>query len=122
MRASTSVSEANIPDEIATALFRVVQESLTNAMRHAPLASRIDVRVSVGGTSVDVTVVNDGAGPPTAAIEPGARGGYGIPGLRERAAHVGGTLTAGPDADDAGRWVVRARLPLPEAPLEEEAP
>ena len=102
-----------IPADVRLAVTRIVQESLTNAMRHAPLASIIDVSVAVRDDAVDVVVVNDGVGPTLPLTAPGARGGYGIPGLRERAAHVGGTLTA--EATAAGRWVVRASLPLPEA-------
>ncbi|KRB36580.1 sensor histidine kinase [Microbacterium sp. Root180] len=109
-----------LPADIRLATFRVVQESLTNAMRHAPRATLIDVQVAVDETAVDVSVVNDGVPSPTVAAPPGVRGGYGIPGLRERAAHVGGTFTAGPG--DGGRWIVRARLPLPAATREEPTP
>jgi signal transduction histidine kinase len=68
------------------------------------------VRITVAGDAVEVVVTNDGVRSTPAHHEPAGRGGYGIPGLRERAAHVGGTLEAGPAAD--GRWVVRASLPL----------
>ncbi|WP_426806483.1 ATP-binding protein, partial [Stenotrophomonas sp. SrG] len=78
-------------------------ESLTNAMRHAPLASLIEVRVTADALAAEVSVVNDGMPFSTPGAEPGAAGGYGIPGLHERVAHVGGTLTAGPG--DGGRWV-----------------
>lgn len=103
--------------ELRLATVRIVQESLTNAMRHARLATQIVVRVTVGESAVEVSVVNDGVPSAARGAEPGARGGYGIPGLRERAGHVGGTLTAGPD--ERGRWVVHARLPLPDAAREE---
>ncbi|MDQ7877628.1 histidine kinase [Microbacterium sp. QXD-8] len=97
----------SVPAEVRFAVTRIVQESLTNAMRHAPTASRIDVRIVVGD-DVEVEIVNDGV---RARPEPAgdARGGYGLPGLRERAAHVGGQLTAGPA--EGGRWMVRASLP-----------
>ncbi|WP_349427375.1 histidine kinase [Microbacterium sp. LWS13-1.2] len=99
----------SVPAEVRFAVTRIVQESLTNAMRHAPAASRIDVRIVVG-EDVDVEIINDGvhARPESAAD---SRGGYGLPGLRERAAHVGGQLTAGPA--EGGRWIVRASLPAP---------
>lgn len=103
----------DIPADVRLAVTRIVQESLTNAMRHAPLASLIDVGVTVGDDAVDVVVVNDGVGTAAAPTAPGTRGGYGLPGLRERAAHVGGALTA--EAATDGRWVVRASLPLPDA-------
>ncbi|WP_203580256.1 sensor histidine kinase [Microbacterium hibisci] len=109
-----------LPADLRLATTRIVQESLTNAMRHAPLATVIAARVAVGEASVEITVTNDGVASSGAGAEAGSRGGYGIPGLRERAAHVGGTLAAGPV--DGGRWVVRAELPLPAAPSEERAP
>ncbi|MCP2636742.1 histidine kinase [Microbacterium sp. HD4P20] len=107
-----------LPADLRLALTRIVQESLTNAMRHAPLATIIDVRVVVREEAVDVLVVNDGAKKAGRPVEPGARGGYGIPGLHERVAHVGGSLSAGLVDDD--RWIVRASLPRPRAPLEGE--
>ncbi|WP_137844611.1 histidine kinase [Microbacterium sp. 2FI] len=110
----------DLPADVRLAMLRIVQESLTNAMRHAPAASSIEVRLSVGAGTVDVSVVNDGVPASTPPAEVGIRGGYGIPGLRERVAHVGGTLTAGPG--DGGRWVVRASLPLRDAPTEEQKP
>jgi signal transduction histidine kinase len=95
--------------DVRLAVTRIVQESLTNAMRHAPLASLIDVRITATDDVIDIVVVNDGVRAAPRAAESGARGGYGIPGLRERAGHVGGSLTAGEAPD--GRWVVRASLP-----------
>ncbi|WP_109212129.1 MULTISPECIES: histidine kinase [Microbacterium] len=111
----------DVPADIRLATTRIVQESLTNAMRHAALATLIDARVVVGRTAVDISVTNDGVASGVAGAEPGSRGGYGIPGLRERAAHVGGTLEAGPA--DGRRWTVSAQLPLPlpaTAPEERE--
>jgi signal transduction histidine kinase len=101
----------SVPADVRFAVTRIVQESLTNAMRHAPTASHMDVRIVVGD-DVDVEIVNDGVRdrPDSAS---GPRGGYGLPGLRERAAHVGGELTAGPG--EGGRWIVRASLPVSAA-------
>ena len=83
------------------AAFRIVQEALTNAARHAP-GEPVEVRIEVSGEEIAVEVRN--AGPPVpAAVE-----GSGVRGMRERASSVGGLLTAGPDT--AG-WQVRARLP-----------
>lgn len=107
-----------LPAEVRLATVRIVQESLTNAMRHAPLASAIAVRVVVGGSGVEVEVVNDGVRSATSAAGAGARGGYGLPGLRERAAHVGGEFAAGPA--EGGRWLVRATLPFTVPQREEE--
>ena len=93
--------------ERSHAAYRVVQESLTNALRHAPGAGvRVLVRGSEGGRALLVRVEND-ASPSTAA--PSTTGsGRGLQGLRERVSAVGGTLTAGPAA--GGGWVVEARL------------
>lgn len=100
-----------VPADVRSAVTRIVQESLTNAMRHAPAATLIDVRLVVDG-DVHVEVVNDGVRA-RAGSASDSRGGYGLPGLRERAAHVGGELAAGPA--DGGRWIVRASLPVPAA-------
>ncbi|WP_341999113.1 histidine kinase [Microbacterium sp. LWH7-1.2] len=101
----------DVPAEVRFAVARIVQESLTNAMRHAPLATAIEVRIAARADAVDLAIVNDGVRPRTDAADPPARAGFGLPGLRERAAHVGGTLEAGAVA--GRRWAVRASLPLP---------
>jgi signal transduction histidine kinase len=101
----------DVPAEVRFAVARIVQESLTNAMRHAPLATAIDARIAVRAEAVDLDIVNDGVRPRADAADPPARAGFGLPGLRERAAHVGGTLEAG--AVEGRRWAVRASLPLP---------
>jgi signal transduction histidine kinase len=103
---------SGVPVAVGTAAFRIVQEALTNVLRHAGAAGAA-VRVAVGTDAVSVLVTDDGgatvaAGPPTPT--PGGSGA-GLRGMRERAAAVGGTAEAGP-ADD-GTWTVRARLPLP---------
>jgi signal transduction histidine kinase len=88
---------------VAAAVYRIAQESITNAVRHAHHATRIDVRVIGEAESVLVVVLDDGE--PTAASSPG----YGISGMTERAALLGGTLDAGPNA--GGGWLVTATLP-----------
>ncbi|MEO8263598.1 MAG: histidine kinase [Pseudolysinimonas sp.] len=88
---------------IASAVFRIAQESVTNARRHARTLSRIDMRVDVDDSRVRLSVHDDGAAGPTG--EPG----YGITGMTERAALLGGTCTAGRSAD--GGWTVTAELP-----------
>lgn len=93
---------------VAAAIFRIAQEAVTNALRHARGATRIAVSVRRAGERVTLTVVDDGA--PAAA---GA--GFGLVGMRERAALVGGTCTAGPVAKG---WRVEAQLPrAPRAPV-----
>jgi signal transduction histidine kinase len=95
---------ARVSAAVGGALQRIAQESVTNARRHARGATLIAVRVTVGQTSVRLRVSDDGVAP----VSP-RRGGYGLAGMRERAALLGGTLDAGPGA--AG-WTVEAVLPL----------
>ena len=100
-----------LPNEIDLAAYRIVQESLTNAIRHAGPASAT-VSLSFTGTELTIEVADNGLGSPVAAESSG--GGHGLPGMRERAATVGGTLDAGPAA--AGGFRVTARLPLRAQP------
>lgn len=93
-----------VPTPIAAAIYRIAQESVTNARRHARGATRIDVAVSVADERVRLTVHDDGAGGAPGVV------GYGITGMTERAALLGGTCTAGRDAD--GGWTVAAELPV----------
>lgn len=96
----------DLPPPVAAAIYRLAQESVTNARRHARHATRIEVRVAADDASVRLSVSDDGvAGPPRAAAEPG----YGLLGMSERAGLLGGTCEAGPGP---GRgWTVTAVLP-----------
>ncbi|GAA1960974.1 sensor histidine kinase [Agromyces allii] len=102
-----------LPPAVGAAVFRLAQEAVTNARRHAPGANRVDVDVTVDGSGVQLEVRDDGR--PVASARPG----YGITGMIERASLLGGTCTAGPvapapggDADDATNgWRVSAVLP-----------
>jgi signal transduction histidine kinase len=95
-----------VPPVISREGYRIVQESLTNVLRHAGPVP-VDVAVSVGTESVELTVLN-GTG---SSGEPLRRtgGGSGLRGMRERAALLGGEATAGPHD---GNWRVHVRLPL----------
>ncbi len=95
-----------IPIAVGQAGFRIVQEALTNVMRHAA-ASRARVNLHVEADTLHVEVTDDGS----AAAS--AHGGHGLRGMRERAAALGGDVTAGPGAP--GGWQVHARLPLKPA-------
>ncbi|GAB3091359.1 sensor histidine kinase [Isoptericola nanjingensis] len=99
------------PATVATAVFRVVQESLTNARRHAPGAA-VRVTVATAPGEVRVRVVDDGAAPGAVAPD-GVGTGTGLVGLRERATLLGGTLATGPSSGpDASRgFTVEAWLP-----------
>ena len=89
----------------ALAVFRILQEALTNAVKHAPAAP---VHATLRRTPVDVVVevVSAGSAGPSARAD---GGGHGLVGMRERAALYGGTLEAGPD--DGRGFVVSARIP-----------
>ncbi|MFI7546597.1 sensor histidine kinase [Actinoplanes sp. NPDC049599] len=95
---------ADLPAPVRTAIFRIAQESVTNARRHARHAGRIQVRVSTDPTSVRLQVTDDGSGP--RATRPT---GYGLIGMAERAGLLGGTCEAGPGPDRG--WTVTAVLP-----------
>lgn len=97
--------DVRLPPAVEAAAYRIVQESLTNAVRHAGPGVKIRVAVQLRGRTLHVTVTDDGTAPA------GTGGsGYGIVGMRERARSVGGTLSAGPR--DGGGFVVAAVLPL----------
>ncbi|MFB8274212.1 sensor histidine kinase [Nocardia colli] len=97
-----------VPDAAGLALFRITQESLSNASRHAPEAP-IQVQLRVGPI-VELIVRNDA----TATVaRPVGNGGHGIAGMQARALAVGGDLTAGPSAD--GGFEVHARIPLSQS-------
>jgi signal transduction histidine kinase len=93
------------PEAVALAGYRIVQEALANASRHAPGAP-VTVQVWPGRSELTVRVHNDRADGGSA--EPGD-GGHGLTGMRERATALGGELTAGPTAD--GGFAVTATLP-----------
>ncbi|GHE03640.1 sensor histidine kinase [Streptomyces alanosinicus] len=99
------------PQDVAAAAYRIVQEALTNTVRHAS-ASRVDVRVERTESALEITVSDDGRGVPVPSSRQGGlwSGGRGLIGIRERAAACGGSATAGPGRDGRG-FVVTARLP-----------
>lgn len=101
----------DLPPPVGTAVFRIAQESVTNARRHARHATRVRVRVAVDGATVRLRVRDDGE-PVTA--RPGGAPGYGIAGMVERAGLLGGVCEAGPDPD--GGWTVSAVLPRDGSP------
>jgi signal transduction histidine kinase len=103
-----------VPDDVSppveAALYRIAQEAVTNALRHARHASLVVVRVTVQSGRVYLTVRDDGDQVSTSR----APNGYGIVGMTERAQLLGGTVEAGP-APDRG-WVVEAVLPQTGSP------
>jgi len=97
---------AAVPPALDLCAYRIVQEALTNAIKHATPA-RAEVRVRWGEDALELEISDDGRGPGTVN---GASGGHGIAGMRERAGLHGGSIHAG--AGPAGGFTVRARLPL----------
>ncbi|TDU83225.1 histidine kinase [Kribbella voronezhensis] len=104
--------EAEVPSGLDPAVelnaYRVVQEAVSNAVRHAPKAV-VQVAVRVIGAELRLTVVN---GPARAEVPTAPGSGHGMIGMRERMALVDGTLHAGPTAD--GGYLVEAAIPLSE--------
>jgi signal transduction histidine kinase len=97
--------ESPLPRGIDLSAYRIVQEALTNTLKHAGTA-RADVVVRYGPTALELEVADDGRG-----AHDSANGiGHGLIGMRERVALYGGTLRAG--ARPGGGYEVRARLPL----------
>lgn len=101
--------EAELPLGVQVNAYRIVQEALTNTLRHAR-ASSAEVLVEVSAAEVRVRITDDGRG-----ATPGRGGGHGLIGMRERASLFGGTLRAGPRTDAAG-FEVEALLPVRSEP------
>jgi signal transduction histidine kinase len=97
---------AELSSAVDAAVFRIVQEAVTNALRHARGASLVEVDVVGHADRVCVVARDDGRG------EDPVGTGYGLVGMTERVQLLGGRLTAGPEG---GGWVVRAELPRGEA-------
>ncbi|RFU38509.1 sensor histidine kinase, partial [Actinomadura logoneensis] len=98
----------DVPPAVAVAAYRIVQEALTNTLRHAG-ATRVEVRLRASPETLRVEVRDDGRG----ASAPPPDSGYGLVGMRERAAACGGTLRV--TADGPG-FAVEALLPARAAP------
>jgi signal transduction histidine kinase len=94
-----------LTDTVEVSAYRVIQESVTNVVRHAD-ATTVHVGIDYGPDRLTVTVDDDGRGRPDQPVRPGG----GIEGMRERMTILGGGLAAGPR--EQGGWSVRATLPL----------
>ncbi|MQM26044.1 sensor histidine kinase [Glycomyces sp. NEAU-7082] len=95
----------DLPSIVATTLFRIAQEGVTNARRHSRDATGVDVVITADAETARIVVRDDG-GP----ARPDSGNGHGLQGMSERAALLGGDVDAGPDP--AGGWTLRASLPL----------
>jgi len=101
--------QTDLPARVDLSTYRIVQEALTNVLKHAGPNARTEVRVSTDNHEVAIEVLDNGQG---ATILPGS--GHGIPGMRERAQLLGGSLDAGPRP--GGGFQVVAHLPIYDAP------
>lgn len=100
--------EERLPQEMETAIYRLIQEAVTNAVKHAG-ASRIEIRLSEEGGAVHACVTDDGAG---FDLDRG-NGGFGLAGMRERAALLGGRVRI--ESAPGSGTTVRIALPLPSS-------
>jgi signal transduction histidine kinase len=110
---TTSGRPAPAPSGVGLAAYRILQESLSNALRHAPGAA-VRVHLDHRDGAIHLRVENDPPVRPAAVPRP--RGGHGLTGMRERVGTVGGTLTTGPTP--SGGFAVSAALPLDAAAAE----
>src|SRR6266536_2680795 len=130
VRADITGDKRPLPADTDLAAYRIVQEALTNVIRHAG-ARTVTVRVSYGDTGLGIEIQDDGRGVTSGAVNQNARsgrgadggvhasskpraGGNGIAGMRERARLLGGELTARPLPGQG--FLVRARLPISRVP------
>jgi len=109
VREAEAVREAILPEGVALAAYRIVQESLSNVIRHAP-GAQTTVELDLDGLDLVLTVVNGAAQRPAQPVEAAGHASHGLSGMRERARLVGGSLET--RARDEGGYRVVARLPI----------
>ncbi len=102
-------ARTDLPARVDLSVYRIVQEALTNVLKHAGPSARAEVRLSADNHAIAIEVLDNGH---RATILPGS--GHGIVGMRERALLLGGSLDAGPRPD--GGFQVVARLPVGDEP------
>ena len=95
----------DLPPQVDAAVYRLAQEALTNALRHARNASRVEIRVTEGAGRLRLRVTDDGQIDPARSVNRG----FGLLGMTERVHLFGGTLRAGPAPE--GGWTVDADMP-----------
>lgn len=104
MRLTLEGRPGPVPAVVDLCAYRILQEALTNARRHAPGAA-VDVELDYGTDAMRLRVRDHGPGPSAAGLD-----GHGLVGMRERALMAGGTLTVGPA--HGGGFAVEAELPF----------
>ncbi|RXZ70447.1 sensor histidine kinase [Agromyces albus] len=105
----TTIGRPDADPALELTIYRIVQEGLTNTLRHAAAASRVEVTIEYRGDATEVLVVDDGHAPSTTQVEGSGRG---LIGMRERVALYSGSLEAGPRT--GGGWRLRVVLPRDE--------
>jgi signal transduction histidine kinase len=108
----TTGDTAELPRGLQSAIFRIVQESLTNCLKHAGPDTSVEVEIEAGAQSLRMSVAD--TGPVSTGPRLGPSQGQGLAGVRERATLAGGRAEAGPNS--TGGWTVTARFPLTPAP------
>ncbi|GAA1192477.1 signal transduction histidine kinase [Kitasatospora gansuensis] len=104
-RVEVEGGHTHLPATAQLTVYRLVQEALTNTLKHTPAGTRARVRIRCSTETVTVDVTDTGPCPPRPGAAPS---GHGIPGMRERSAAYGGTLRSGPLP--GGGWGVHTRL------------
>jgi signal transduction histidine kinase len=115
VRSAVTGAPPALPPGLELTVYRVVQEALTNALKHAGVGAGVEVALTFSDEAVVVRVLDNGLGRPL--VSPAPSGGHGLLGMRERVTVYDGSLTAGPRP--VGGWQVEVRLPLPSEPATE---
>lgn len=105
VRFETSGPVSDVPRTVQVSAYRIVQEAVTNTIKHAVGVTRIDVRVHADSDGLELVVHDDGRALSARPTSPG----HGLVGMRERAAVHSGEVTAGPTVEG---WLIHARLPI----------
>jgi signal transduction histidine kinase len=106
VRATVDADPEALPPLLSREAYRIVQEGLSNALKHAGEGAGVEVRIAVTGGGLEITVENPVTGPAPSRTG----GGHGLRGIADRARLLGGTATAGPTT--AQTWRLHARLPM----------
>ncbi|MFF9812977.1 sensor histidine kinase [Streptomyces sp. NPDC014006] len=110
VRAEVAVDPAALPDLVSREAYRIVQEGLSNALKHGDAGMAVDVRITAAGARLEITVTNPVGTCRAPAVRPG--GGHGLRGIADRARLLGGAAEAGP----AGQaWRLHVHLPIRQA-------
>ncbi|MEU3843996.1 histidine kinase [Streptomyces sp. NPDC028635] len=107
VRAEVGVDPAVLPDLVSREAYRIVQEGLSNALKHGGTGTAVDVRIVADGPRLEITLTNSLGASRAPAARPG--GGHGLHGIAERARLLGGAAEAGPAGE---AWRLHVHLPM----------